>query len=51
MTGVIYTGLVLLYEHRLVRPDDLSQVNRAFFQANVLISLGMLFFVVLEVLL
>jgi len=48
--GVIYTGLVLLYEHRLVRPNDLSQVNRAFFQANVLISLGMLFFVILEVL-
>ncbi len=48
--GVLYTGAVLLYEHRLVRPDDLSQVDRAFFQANVLISLGMLFFVVLEVL-
>ncbi len=48
--GVVYTGLVLLFEHRLVRPDDLSKVNVAFFQANVLISLGMLFFVVLEVL-
>ncbi len=49
--GVLYTGLVLYYEHRLVRPDDLSKVDLAFFQANVLISLGMLVFVALEVLL
>ncbi len=49
--GVLYTGLVLYYEHRLVRPDDLSKVDLAFFQANVLISLGMLVFVALDVLL
>ncbi len=49
--GVLYTGAVLAFEHRLVRPDDLSKVDLAFFQANVLISLGMLVFVALEVLL
>ena len=49
--GVLYTGAVLLLEHRLVRPDDLSKVDLAFFHANVLISLGMLVFVALEVLL
>ncbi len=49
--GVLYTGAVLLFEHRLVRPDDLSKVDLAFFHANVLISLGMLVFVALEVLL
>lgn len=42
--GVIFAiavGLVTLllaYEHRLVRPDDLSRVNRAFFTMNGLIS-------------
>ena len=49
--GVLYVGAVLLFEHRLVQPDDLSKVDLAFFQANVLVSLGMLVFVVLEVLL
>ncbi len=50
LAGVLYTGVVLLFEHRLVKPNDLSKVDVAFFQANVLISLGMLVFVVLEVL-
>jgi len=49
--GVLYIGAVLYYEHRLVSPEDLSKVDLAFFQANVLISLGMLVFVLLEVLL
>jgi 4-hydroxybenzoate polyprenyltransferase len=50
--GVIYLGgvaaaaLLLIYEHWLVRPDDLSRVNQAFFQVNGIISVG-LFFVVL----
>ncbi len=46
--GAIYyvgMGLVaglLVYEHLLVRPDDLSRVNLAFFQVNAVISLGLL---------
>jgi 4-hydroxybenzoate polyprenyltransferase len=32
---------LLVYEHLLVRPDDLSRVNAAFFQVNAIISLGM----------
>jgi len=35
------TGL-LVYEHMLVRPDDLSRVNKAFFQVNAVISVGLL---------
>ena len=38
--------LLLAYEHWLVRPDDLSRVNQAFFQVNGVISVG-LFVVVL----
>lgn len=40
--GVSVVGVLLVYEHRLVRPDDLSHVNLAFFQVNVVISLGLL---------
>lgn len=40
--GVAGIFALLVYEHWLVRPDDLSRVNRAFFQVNVVISLGLL---------
>ena len=39
-------AVLLVYEHWLVRPDDLSRVNQAFFQVNGVISVG-LFVVVL----
>ena len=32
------------YEHSLVKPDDLSKVNRAFFTANGLIGIALFFF-------
>jgi len=48
--GVAFVGAVLWYEHRLVRPNDLSKVDKAFFQANVVVSLGMLVFIVLDTL-
>ena len=34
-------AVLLLYEHWLVRPDDLSRVNQAFFQVNAVISIGL----------
>jgi 4-hydroxybenzoate polyprenyltransferase len=40
--GVIVVALLLMYEHALVRPNDLSRVNVAFFQVNIMISLGLL---------
>ncbi|WP_157202773.1 menaquinone biosynthesis prenyltransferase MqnP [Calidithermus chliarophilus] len=49
--GVLCAGLVLWYEHRLVSPSDLSKIDAAFFQANVVISLGMFTFIALETLL
>ncbi len=42
-TGVALTAAVLVYEHSIVKPDDLSRVNRAFFTANGVI--GILLFV------
>lgn len=46
--GLILVGGLLLYEHRLVSPEDLSQVDRAFFQANVGVSLGMFLSILLD---
>jgi 4-hydroxybenzoate polyprenyltransferase len=40
--GVAAVAILLVYEHRLVRPDDLTRVNIAFFQVNVAISVGLL---------
>ncbi len=39
------TGLIaglLVYEHALVRPDDLSRVGIAFFHVNAVVSIGLL---------
>ncbi|HEU4740843.1 MAG TPA: menaquinone biosynthesis prenyltransferase MqnP [Meiothermus sp.] len=49
--GMAFVGAVLWYEHQLVKPDDLSKVDQAFFQANVVVSLGMLVIIALETLL
>jgi 4-hydroxybenzoate polyprenyltransferase len=43
-------GGLLLWEHRLVTPKDLSRVEVAFFQANVGVSLGMFLFILLDLL-
>jgi 4-hydroxybenzoate polyprenyltransferase len=40
--GVGVVALLLIYEHAIVRPDDLTRVNVAFFQVNVGISMGLL---------
>lgn len=48
--GLIVIAALLLYEHRLVKPDDLSRVNAAFFQVNGIISVGLFAVVVIELL-
>jgi 4-hydroxybenzoate polyprenyltransferase len=48
--GVAAVALLLLYEHALVRPDDLTRVNVAFFQVNIAISMGLLAFGVVDLL-
>jgi 4-hydroxybenzoate polyprenyltransferase len=40
--GVAAVGVLLIYEHALVRPDDLDRVNTAFFNVNAVISMGLL---------
>jgi 4-hydroxybenzoate polyprenyltransferase len=41
LTGVAAVCLLLVYEHWLVRPDDLTRVNIAFFNVNSIISMGL----------
>ncbi|WP_243031364.1 menaquinone biosynthesis prenyltransferase MqnP [Thermus altitudinis] len=48
--GLLLVGGLLVYEHRLVTPEDLSRVEVAFFQANVGVSLGMFLFILLDIL-
>lgn len=40
--GVLLVTVLLAYEHSLVRPNDLSQINRAFFDLNGYVSVGFL---------
>lgn len=46
--GCWLIGALLVYEHSLLRPDDLSKMQRAFFEANVAISLTLLGSLLLE---
>ena len=46
--GVIIVAGLLIYEHSLVRPDDLSKINIAFFNMNGVISIGLMFFVIAD---
>jgi 4-hydroxybenzoate polyprenyltransferase len=48
LAGVIITGALLIYEHLLVKADDLSKLNAAFFTTNGLISVMLLGFVVAD---
>jgi 4-hydroxybenzoate polyprenyltransferase len=48
LAGVAATAALLAYEHWLVRPDDLTRVNRAFFQVNGVISIGLLLVVLVQ---
>jgi 4-hydroxybenzoate polyprenyltransferase len=48
LAGLIAVGVLLTYEHWLVRPDDLTRVNRAFFQVNAVVSVGLLVLVLVQ---
>lgn len=38
--GFVVVAAVLAWEHRIVTPNDLSRINRAFFDLNAYVSLG-----------
>jgi len=41
LAGILAIAILLVYEHSLVRPDDLTRVNRAFFHVNAVVSIGL----------
>lgn len=46
--GLAAVGVLLVVEHRLVSPTDLTRVNAAFFQVNAVISVGLLVTVLVQ---
>lgn len=51
LIGVFIVGTIMVYEHSLVSPKDLSKVNVAFFTMNGVISMVMLAFTIGDLLL
>lgn len=49
--GAAVVAILLVYEHSLVRPGDLSKLNMAFFNMNGYISITVLLFIALDKLL
>ncbi|MSQ14525.1 MAG: 4-hydroxybenzoate octaprenyltransferase [Dehalococcoidia bacterium] len=43
-TGLTLAAALLAYEHFLVKPDNLSRINVAFFNVNVIMSIGFFLF-------
>lgn len=46
--SMLAVGVLLAYQHWLVRPDDLTRVNQAFFHVNAVISVAVLGAVLVE---
>lgn len=49
LVGVAVVAALLVYEHRLVKPDDLSRLDAAFFTMNGYISIILFVFVLADV--
>jgi 4-hydroxybenzoate polyprenyltransferase len=49
--GLVATAALLVRQHRLVAPDDLSRVNEAFFTTNAWLSVILLVFMGCDVIL
>ena len=46
--GLVLTALLLIHEHRLVKPDDLSRVNAAFFTTNGIVSVALFVLIAID---
>jgi 4-hydroxybenzoate polyprenyltransferase len=49
LAGLGAVAVLLIVEHALIRPGDLSRVNQAFFQVNAIISVGLFLIVLADV--
>lgn len=48
--GIVFAATVLTYEQSLVKPNDLSRVNVAFFTLNGFVSIGIFVFAFIDIL-
>jgi len=46
--GLVLTAVAFAYEHAIVRPNDLSRVNRAFFTANGFVGIILFLFAIID---
>ena len=46
--GCTLVGAILIYEHAIVRPSDLSRIDKAFFDLNGYVSVGFFACVLLD---
>jgi 4-hydroxybenzoate polyprenyltransferase len=49
LAGIALVSLLLLYEHSIVKPHDLSRVNAAFFNVNGMVSLLLMALTIVDV--
>ncbi len=49
-TGVIITGIFLVYEHSLVKENDFSKIDKAFFNSNGYISISLFIATLIDIL-
>lgn len=47
--GVVFVGIMLIYEHSLVKPHDLSKINLAFFTVNGIISMILMVVTIVDI--
>lgn len=47
--GVFIVAGLLIYEHSLVKPNDLSKINVAFFNINGIISMGLMVMTIIDI--
>ncbi len=50
LIGLVIVGLILVHQHRIVKPTDLSKLNFAFFNMNAYLSIGLFLFTLIDVL-
>jgi 4-hydroxybenzoate polyprenyltransferase len=49
LIGLVVVGITLIHQHRIVKPDDLSKLNFAFFNMNAYLSIGLFVFTLVDV--
>lgn len=46
--AILFSALAMIYEHRLVKPHDLSKINAAFFTTNGVLSVALFVMIALD---